>query len=67
MNVNDTVLMQAFKKRYPSVVSGKVVTDPLTRKSKGYGFVKFSNYEESQKALKEMNLQCILAKPIKVR
>ena len=29
----------------------KIITDPATKASKGYGFVKFSNVEEANKAL----------------
>lgn len=47
LNVNDTVLLGAFKKRYPSTISGKVITDPLSRTSKCYGFVKFNSLDDS--------------------
>eukprot|EP00350_Pseudokeronopsis_sp_OXSARD2_P005943 CAMPEP_0170540342 /NCGR_PEP_ID=MMETSP0211-20121228/352_1 /TAXON_ID=311385 /ORGANISM="Pseudokeronopsis sp., Strain OXSARD2" /LENGTH=62 /DNA_ID=CAMNT_0010842705 /DNA_START=351 /DNA_END=539 /DNA_ORIENTATION=+ len=46
LNVNDTMLYQAFKKKFNSVLSAKVVIDSISRKSKGYGFVKFTNLEE---------------------
>ena len=55
VNVNDSILFQVFSSKYTTVVSAKVVTDMLTRKSKCYGFVKFTSYEESLKAIQEMN------------
>jgi RNA recognition motif-containing protein len=44
----------------------KIITDPLTKVSKGYGFVKFMNLEEANKALIEMNGQLLGDKVIKV-
>ena len=48
------------------MISAKVMLDPVTKASKGYGFVKFSAFEESQRALKEMQGKYILTKPIKL-
>jgi RNA recognition motif-containing protein len=39
--------MSAFSKRYPSVMQAKIIVDPVTRYSKGYGFVKFGSSEEA--------------------
>jgi hypothetical protein len=36
---------------YPSVYEAKVICDSVTRASKGYGFIKFSSKEESERAL----------------
>lgn len=52
--VNDSILCSNFKQRYPSTLSAKVMLDSVTKASKGYGFVKFGSFEESQRALKEM-------------
>jgi len=41
------MLQTAFSKRYPSVIQAKIIVDPVSRYSKGYGFVKFSNQEEA--------------------
>ena len=38
----------------------------MTKISKGYGFVKFTNHEEAHKAIAEMNGQNFLGKNIKV-
>jgi RNA recognition motif-containing protein len=39
----------------------------MTKASKGYGFVKFTDYTESQRALIEMNGKVILSRPIKTK
>lgn len=44
----------------------KIITDTATKISKGYGFVKFTNHDEGQKAISEMNGQSVLGKTIKV-
>ena len=44
----------------------KIITDPLTKVSKGYGFVKFTNQDEANKAIIEMNGQMLAEKAIKV-
>ena len=49
--VTNPMLLQTFKQIYPSVYEAKVICDSVTRKSKGYGFIKFSNKEESERAL----------------
>ena len=66
-NVNDNYLFQFFKKKFANTVSAKVVTDSLTRKSKGYGFVKFSSNEDAQKAIRDLNNTMVLSKNIRLR
>jgi RNA recognition motif-containing protein len=44
----------------------KIITDNATKLSKGYGFVKFTNNEESVKAITEMNGQMLMGKALKV-
>ena len=46
-------LAEAFEE-YGEVVEAKVITDRDTGRSRGFGFVTFSNPDEAQKAL-EMN------------
>ena len=41
--------------------------DPVTKQSKGYGFVKFKDYEQSQKALNEMNGKMLVKKTMKTK
>jgi RNA recognition motif-containing protein len=65
LNVSELTLREVFQKLYPSVTTTKLIIDPITKQSKGYGFVKFSDYNESQKAIMEMNGKFILNKPIK--
>ncbi|XP_053394622.1 tRNA selenocysteine 1-associated protein 1-like isoform X3 [Mercenaria mercenaria] len=51
--VDDYALFRAFVKKYPSCHTAKVVLDSRGM-SKGYGFVRFSEETEQQKALIEM-------------
>lgn len=44
-------LKNYFKDQFPSVVSAKIIQDPITQKSKGFGFVDFQNYHEYQYVL----------------
>lgn len=66
IGINKQQLLEPFKKKYHSAFDSKIITDPATKLSKGYGFVQFSNYEESQKAIAEMQGFMIRGKPIKV-
>lgn len=52
-DVTDSVLFQAFSRKYPSCVSAKVVCDQQ-RRSRGFGFVKFTDEKDQQVALIEM-------------
>ncbi|KAK2974810.1 hypothetical protein RJ640_005594, partial [Escallonia rubra] len=54
-DVSDYTLQETFKAHYASVRSAKVVTDRATGRSKGYGFVKFGDEGEQQRAMVEMN------------
>jgi len=63
--VNDALLLNTFSK-YPSVKSAKIVVDPTNWASKGYGFVRFGDYNEANKALTEMQgVQCG-SRPMKI-
>ena len=44
--VNDYLLFSTFHQRFPTCKTAKVVVDPLTNNSKGYGFVRFSDERE---------------------
>ncbi len=48
------------------MIQAKIIVDPVTRYSKGYGFIKFSNAEEAQRAIQEMNGKMLLTKPMKL-
>ncbi|KAF9589647.1 hypothetical protein IFM89_026680 [Coptis chinensis] len=54
-DVTDYLLQKTFQAQHRSVRGAKVVTDPNTGRSKGYGFVKFSNEMERNCAMSEMN------------
>ena len=60
------MLMQTFHQIYPSCFEAKIICDPVTRASKGYGFIKFALKEESENALREMQGKPILGRPIKM-
>ena len=52
-DVDDICLYNLFKKKYPSVLHASVITDQ--GKSKGFGFILFSDEKEYEKCLNEMN------------
>ncbi|CAN8269035.1 unnamed protein product [Cochlearia groenlandica] len=54
-DVTDSSLQELFADRYPSVKSAKVVIDPNSGRSKGYGFVRFGDESERSRALTEMD------------
>lgn len=64
--MNEPLLLEYFKNQYSSVFSSKIITDPTTKQSKGYGFVKFTNHEEAQKAILENNGKSINGRQMKV-
>ena len=45
-------LASFFKKDYKSVINAKIIIDPMTKISRGYGFVIFSDEKEKEKAMK---------------
>ena len=49
-----------------SPVRMQVITDPLTGRSKGYGFVRFSDDSERDRALTDMMGHLIFNRPIRV-
>ncbi|AOW03595.1 hypothetical protein B0I72DRAFT_135859 [Yarrowia lipolytica] len=59
-------LLQAFKSRYESCRAAKIMTDPVTGLSRGYGFVRFSSEEDQQKALQEMQGYMLGSRPLRV-
>ncbi|KAL8820565.1 MAG: hypothetical protein Q9223_001245 [Gallowayella weberi] len=52
--VNEYVLVSLFQGRFPSCKSAKIMTDPISGMSRGYGFVRFSDEQDQQRALSEM-------------
>jgi RNA recognition motif-containing protein len=65
--VKDDDLMNFFKSKYSSVHSPKVIVDAFTKLSRGYGFIKFNNLEEFQKALMEINGYLLFGKQLRVK
>lgn len=53
-HVGNYELNQAFRK-FGRIISARVMTNPATGQSKGYGFVSFSKSEEAAAALDSMN------------
>ncbi|VDM00566.1 unnamed protein product, partial [Schistocephalus solidus] len=52
--VSDDTLTRAFS-RYPSFQKAKVIVDKRSGKSRGYGFVSFSDPSDFTRAIREMN------------
>ncbi|KAK4741987.1 hypothetical protein SAY87_025575 [Trapa incisa] len=65
-DVTDYLLQEIFRAHYPSVKGAKVVTDPATGRSKGYGFVKFSDENERNRAMNEMNGAYCSTRPMRI-
>lgn len=62
----DDALLKAFA-RWKSVQKARVVRDKRTSKSKGYGFVSFSDADDFFQAAKEMNGKYIQSHPVVIR
>ncbi|CAI9105534.1 OLC1v1004473C1 [Oldenlandia corymbosa var. corymbosa] len=65
-DVTDFVLLEAFRPLYPSVKGANVVFDKITGRSKGYGFVKFGDESEQNRALVEMNGVLCSTRPMRI-
>lgn len=65
-DVNDEVLLNTFTARFASIRGAKVVMDPVTRMSKGFGFVRFGSKEEADQALQTMNGVYCSSRPMRV-
>ncbi|KAI3935236.1 hypothetical protein MKW98_018425 [Papaver atlanticum] len=65
-DVTDYLLQETFRVQYPSVRGAKVVTDPNTGRSKGYGFVKFAEEMERNRAMTEMNGVYCSTRPMRI-
>ena len=64
--VSDDSLFKAFQ-RYESVQKARVVRDKRTTKSKGFGFVSFSNMDDYSRAAKDMQGKYIGSHPVILR
>lgn len=65
-DVTDDLLLSTFSSRFSSVRGAKVVIDPVTRMSKGFGFVRFGMKEEAEQALQTMNGVYCSSRPMRV-
>lgn len=65
-DVTDFLLQETFRAHYPSVKGAKVVTDPATGRSKGYGFVKFADEAQRNRAMTEMNGVYCSTRPMRI-
>ncbi|KAF2758798.1 RNA-binding domain-containing protein [Pseudovirgaria hyperparasitica] len=52
--VNEYVLVSLFQGKYTTVKSAKIMSDPISGLSRGYGFVRFGDETDQQRALTEM-------------
>jgi len=64
-NVDDDILRTEFAP-HGTITSCRVMRDPQSQASRGFGFVCFSTPEEATKALGEMHNRPILSKPVYV-
>ncbi|CAI0468269.1 unnamed protein product, partial [Linum tenue] len=65
-DVTDYMLQETFSARYPSVKGAKVVIDRTTMRTKGYGFVRFTDEGEQMRAMTEMNGVFCSTRPMRV-
>lgn len=65
-DVTDYILQETFKTHYPSIKGAKVVTDRLTGRTKGYGFVRFGDEGEQLRAMTEMNGVYCSSRPMRI-
>nr|GEU91429.1 polyadenylate-binding protein RBP45-like [Tanacetum cinerariifolium] len=65
-DVTDYTLQETFRAHYPSVRGAKVVTDRMTGRTKGYGFVKFGDETEQIRAMAEMNGRLCSTRPMRI-
>lgn len=66
-SVKSEELKHFFKEDYSSVISAKVIYEPLTQTSKGYGFVDFLNYDEYQHILNSKSIRTLRNVPITIK
>ncbi|CAM0870367.1 unnamed protein product [Alopecurus aequalis] len=64
-DTNEIALKDAFS-QHGDIVEVKVICHPVTGKSKGYGFVKFSSETEAAAALEKMSDELLDGRNIRV-
>ncbi|KAF7457651.1 RNA recognition motif-containing protein [Cryptosporidium felis] len=65
-DVNEEILANAFRK-YPSFEKCRVVRNKHTGKTRGYGFVSFTDPNDMLRAMKEMNRKYVGSRPITLK
>ncbi|OMO76768.1 hypothetical protein CCACVL1_15432 [Corchorus capsularis] len=65
-DVTDYMLQETFRGRFSSVKGAKVVIDRLTGRTKGYGFVRFGDETEHNRAMTEMNGVFCSTRPMRI-
>ncbi len=63
--VNDFELEDLFK-QYGEVLSAKVITDRMTGRSRGFGFVEMASDDGAKQAVEELNGADLKGRPINV-
>lgn len=67
LSVTEETLKNFFSNYYTSIIGAKIIVDPSSKVSKGYGFVKFGDQKESQKSITEMNGKILNGKALKTK
>jgi RNA recognition motif-containing protein len=65
--VSEEELLNFFENFYISVMSAKLIVDPVTKASRCYAFIKMKDNKEYNKAIKEMNGKLLMGCPMKVK
>ncbi len=58
--------LKAHFEQFGQVVSAKIVTDQMTGKSKGFGFVEMADAESANQAIRELNGKPLLDRPLRI-
>ncbi|OSD02053.1 hypothetical protein PYCCODRAFT_1411396 [Trametes coccinea BRFM310] len=66
-NVDERLLYDTFSAFGMMATTAKIARDPTTGKSKGYGFVSYTDFESSDAAIEAMNGQFLMNKAITVQ
>ena len=64
-NATEEALKEIFEE-FGAVISIRIVTDPYTGRSKGFGFVEFDNEESASKAIEKLDNFAFMGRPLRV-
>lgn len=67
ITINQDQLLNHFLAKCPTALTSKIIVDPKTQLSKGYGFVTFATHEEADRAIQLMDGSKLRGKAIKCR